>query len=203
VDIAEIAVLLQPFAELSPQQLADTLTYINLLQKWNSRINLTAVRNPQEVVTRHFGESFFAARTLLDKEDASTIADLGSGAGFPGLPIAMFAPHAKVTLIESNGKKAAFLSEVVRALDLKNVSVFSHRAEEYSGTVKLVVMRAVENFEAALRAATRLVEPEGMLAVMIGSSQVEKARAVGPQCRWEEPTAVPGGQARVLLAGTL
>jgi 16S rRNA G527 N7-methylase RsmG len=106
-------------------------------------------------------------------------------------------------LIESNGKKAAFLSEVVRALDLKNVSVFSHRAEEYSGTVKLVVMRAVENFEAALRAATRLVEPEGMLAVMIGSSQVEKARAVGPQCRWEEPTAVPGGQARVLLAGTL
>ena len=205
MDIAEIAVLLHPFAELSRQQLADTLTYINLLQKWNSRINLTAVRNPQEVVTRHFGESFFAARILLDKEeeDASTIADLGSGAGFPGLPIAMFAPHAQVTLIESNGKKAAFLSEVVRALDLKNVSVFSHRAEEYSDTVKLVVMRAVENFEAALLAATRLVEPEGMLAVMIGSSQVEKARAVVPQCRWEQPTAVPGGQARVLLAGTL
>src|SRR5438045_9546219 len=150
VEIDQIAALLRPFAELSQQQIADTLTYINLLEKWNSRINLTAVRNPQEIVTLHFGESFFAAQILLTSDYTGSIVDLGSGAGFPGVPVAMFAPHAKVTLIESNGKKAAFLNEVIRTLHLKNVRVFAHRAEEYPQTSRLVVMRAVESFEASL-----------------------------------------------------
>ncbi|HEV3315747.1 MAG TPA: 16S rRNA (guanine(527)-N(7))-methyltransferase RsmG [Candidatus Angelobacter sp.] len=203
MDIHEIAVLLRPFAELNHQQLADTLTYINLLQKWNSRTNLTSVRNPREVVTRHFGESFFAARTLLGKDDTGTITDLGSGAGFPGMPIAMFAPSAKVTLIESNGKKAAFLNETIRALALKNVSVFSHRAEEYTDTSNLVIMRAVEKFEDSLKLASSLVEAGGRLAVMIGKTQTGHAMSLVPHCTWEEPIPVPEGRSRVLLRGTL
>ena len=203
VDIDSVAALLRPFAELTPPQLASTVAYINLLQKWNSRVNLTAVRNAQEIVTRHFGESFFAARELFLKDDDGTIIDLGSGAGFPGLPMAMFAPQAKVTLIESNGKKSAFLNEVIRALDLKNVTVFSHRAEEYPHASGLVVMRAVEKFESSLQLAARLAEPGGRLAAMIGHSQVEQARSLVPQCRWQEPISVPGGHSRVLLVGTL
>jgi len=194
--------LLRPFAELTPQQLADTLTYINLLQKWNSKVNLTAVRNPQEVVTRHFGESFFAAQALLSRAGKITVTDLGSGAGFPGLPMAMFAPQTAVTLIESSGKKAAFLNEVIRALDLKNVTVFSHRAEEYSQASRLVIMRAVEKFETSLPLAGRLVEPGGRLTIMVGHTQVRDAISLVPQCKWQEPISIPGGHSRVLLAGT-
>lgn len=203
MEIAELAELLRPFAELNPQQLADTLTYINLLQKWNSRINLTAVRRPQEMVTRHFGESFFAAQTLLAKDYAGTILDLGSGAGFPGVPMAMSAARATVTLIESNGKKAAFLNEVIRILKLPNVVVFSRRAEEYPSSSSLVVMRAIEHFEASLVLASRLVELEGRLAVMIGGAQVDRAISLVPRCRWEQPILVPASQSRVLLIGTL
>ena len=203
MDIDEIAVLLRPFAELNHQQLTNTLTYINLLQKWNSRINLTAVRNPLEVATRHFGESFFAAQTLLTKDYTGTITDLGSGAGFPGAPMAMFAPGAKVTLIESNGKKAAFLNEVIRALDLENVSVFSHRAEEYSQTSKLVVMRAVEKFETSLVLASRLTQPGGTLAVMIGNAQTGQAIPLIPRCSWQEPVPIPESHSRVLLVGII
>src|SRR5436309_12341811 len=121
--IGEISGLLRPFVELSKKQLADILIYINLLLKWNSRVNLTAVRNPKEIVHRHFGESFFAARCLLSGHGVTTVIDLGSGAGFPGLPIAMFAPQMQVTLIEAQSKKAVLLSEVIRTLNLSNARV--------------------------------------------------------------------------------
>src|SRR5262245_318576 len=98
VNINEIAALLRPFVELDPQRLEQISIYIDLLLKWNSRVNLTAVRRPEEMVQRHFGESFFAAARLLRRESEESIIDLGSGAGFPGLPIAMFAPQAEVTL---------------------------------------------------------------------------------------------------------
>ena len=198
----ELATLLSPFIELNDQQLAGTSTYLNVLQKWNSRINLTAVRTPQEIVTRHFGESFFVAQTLLSADYTGTIIDLGSGAGFPGIPMAMFAPHAQVTLIESNAKKAAFLNEIVRTLDLKNVTVFGHRAEEYPSQVSLVSMRAVEKFEAALGLAAGLVEGEGRLAVMIGNAQVDQARSLQPRWKWHDPIALPLSRGRVLLVGT-
>ena len=199
----DIAVLLRPFAELTEQQLAATLAYITLLQKWNSRINLTAVRSADEIVRRHFGESFFAAQTLLPRDCAGTIVDLGSGAGFPGIPIALYAPNAQVTLIESNSKKAAFLNEVVRTLALKNVKVFSHRGEEYPQRSELVVMRAVEKFESSVAMASGLIESMGRLAVMIGKAQIGQAKAILPGWRWLEPVDVPESESRVLLIGTL
>src|SRR5215469_9592234 len=118
----DIAELLRPYAELDERSLRGISKYIDLLLKWNARINLTAIRKPEEIITRHFGESLYAAK-LLAPEQGETVIDLGSGAGFPGLPLAMINPQANVVLIESNGKKAAFLNAVVAELGLGNVQV--------------------------------------------------------------------------------
>jgi 16S rRNA (guanine527-N7)-methyltransferase len=198
----EIAALLRPFVELQPRQLDDISMYIDLLLKWNSRVNLTAVRKPEEMVQRHFGESFFVAARLLQPDDATSAIDLGSGAGFPGIPLAMFAPQARVTLIESNGKKAAFLNEAVRTLKLSNVTVFSRRAEDYSGQAQLVTMRAVEKFEKAAKVAVNLVEVGGRLALMIGAAQISAVEGISRNLAWQDGIPIPGGHSRVLLVGT-
>ena len=128
-----IADLLEPFiapATLSDSQLQNISTYIDLLLKWNARTNLTAIRDEEGVVTRHFGESFFAARYLLaDAPLGLRVFDVGSGAGFPGLPFKLYAPLISLTLIESHNKKAIFLREVIRALSLQQATVVSARAE--------------------------------------------------------------------------
>src|SRR6516162_2735676 len=118
VDRAIIARLLQPFAALDAKQLDRISSYLDLLLKWNAKTNLTSVRIPEEIVTRHFGESLFAASRLLAPGALETVIDLGSGAGFPGLPFAIWSPVVQVTLLESNVKKAAFLNEVIHALQL-------------------------------------------------------------------------------------
>jgi 16S rRNA (guanine527-N7)-methyltransferase len=201
VDSGVIGRLLQPYAKLTDAQLALTATYIDLLLKWNARVNLTAVRDPEEMVTRHFGESFFAACQLVPPDWHGIVIDVGSGAGFPGVPIAMWAPGAEVTLLESNGKKTAFLNEVLHALELKNARVVNQRAEVFAGKAELVTMRAVEKFERALLAASGLVAPGGRIGLMIGASQVPVARRT-EGIAWGEPINIPGGHSRVLLIGT-
>jgi 16S rRNA (guanine527-N7)-methyltransferase len=198
VETAAIAHLLRPFGEVETTDLAKISIYIDLLIKWNARVNLTAVRNAEEIVTRHFGESLFAARILAPQ---GAVIDLGSGAGFPGLPLAMLATDAQVTLIESNHKKAAFLNEVISALGLKNARVFGERADEYPGKAELVTMRAVERFETALATAIGLVAERGRVALMIGGAQTVVAKALTHDVKWAEPVAVPGGHSRVLLVG--
>src|SRR5262249_40555315 len=99
-------------------------------------MNLTAVRDPEEIVRRHFGESLFTARYLFPEVEAHPpiqIIDVGSGAGFPGLPIKLWFRGAKVTLIEANNKKVTFLREVIRNITLMDIDVFSGRAEGYKG----------------------------------------------------------------------
>jgi 16S rRNA (guanine527-N7)-methyltransferase len=201
VDHAAIAHLLGPYAVVSEDLLRKTSTYIDLLLKWNSKVNLTAIRDPEEVVTRHFGESFFAAANLVRPEWQGTIIDVGSGAGFPGMPLAMYAPGARVTLIESQGKKAAFLHEVIFALKLTNAKVFNARAEEFKGTADLVTMRAVERFENSLPVAASLASEGGKLALLIGSSQIQTAVRLAGQFTWGQAIGIPGGQSRVMLAG--
>ena len=200
--LEDIAALLEPFVRLDQKRLAATSAYLDLLLKWNAKMNLTAVRHPEEIVTRHFGESFFAARRLLPEGSACSVVDLGSGAGFPGMPMAIFAPSARVALIEANARKAAFLNEAARTLDLKNVAVHGKRAEEYGDAADLVVMRAVEKFENSLPMAARLVKANGRLGIMIGASQVDRARELTPGRQWLHPAPVPGGNARVLLIST-
>jgi 16S rRNA (guanine527-N7)-methyltransferase len=223
---ARIAELLEPFLSnschsqsglrpgeepvvLSPSQLAHISTYIDLLIRWNSRINLTAIRDPEEIVARHFGESLLAARHLFPGvssvsagfEGLARLADLGSGAGFPGIPIKLWAPGIALTLIESSHKKAAFLREVVRSLTLTNIDIQNTRAEAITQTYEIVTLRAVEHFEDALRLAARLTTPSGRMALLIGSSQLDEAHSTLPQVSWQPPVPVPQSQSRVLLIG--
>jgi 16S rRNA (guanine(527)-N(7))-methyltransferase RsmG len=248
---------------LSPRQLDQISIYIDLLLRWNARINLTAIRDPEQIVTRHFGESLFAARHLVpcgagtlarvephlategpsktgatavppvegravvrpgQPNDSQTtcqdagqsvtpaepnstrsrsVVDLGSGAGFPGLPIKIWSPHTSVTLIESNQKKVAFLREVIRALTLTDIDVFPRRAEDYpAASALLLTLRAVERFEAILPAAARLLFPGGTLALLIGQSQVAQAQTLLPAFSWHEPFPIPLSSSRLLVRAT-
>ncbi|HEY2232942.1 MAG TPA: 16S rRNA (guanine(527)-N(7))-methyltransferase RsmG [Candidatus Angelobacter sp.] len=202
METAAIAHLLEPFIKLDETRLSHISIYIDLLLKWNARINLTAIREPIEIVQRHFGESLFAAKSLLDQKLPHTAIDLGSGAGFPGVPFALLAPDVQVTLIESQQKKATFLKELVRALGLSNVKVFGDRAEGYSGRADLVMLRAVEKFEQALRMAVSLTNDGGRIALMIGSGQVESAKKLTAEVIWDNRVQVPCSLSRELLVGT-
>ena len=208
-------------------------TYIDILLRWNARINLTAIRDPEEIVARHFGESLFAACHLYpgniragtaapgcpagqssvlpapvfakdpqpSTNDRIDLLDLGAGAGFPGIPIKLWATHLRVTLIESNQKKATFLREVIRALTLTDINVFGSRAEIFPGRASVVTLRAVERFEQALPLASSLVAPQGRLALLIGSAQLPRAQELAPFFQWQEPISIPGSTSRVLLLG--
>lgn len=152
----KIADLLKPYLSAnrvdSPGNLYSQLSlYLDLLLKWNARTNLTAIREPEEIVRRHFGESLFAAEHL---GPCTTLLDFGSGAGFPGLPIAILRPDIQITLAESQNKKATFLREVVRSLGLK-AEVWAGRVETMpeSRQFDTVTLRAVDNMAAALAAA--------------------------------------------------
>ncbi|HTD97123.1 MAG TPA: 16S rRNA (guanine(527)-N(7))-methyltransferase RsmG [Edaphobacter sp.] len=151
-----IASLLTPYIPAPPANLLPQIsTYLDLLLKWNARTNLTAIRDPEEIVRRHFGESLFAAQHLSSPDKLpATLLDLGSGAGFPGLPIALLHPEITITLAESQNKKATFLREVVRTLNLP-VEVWPARAESLPPTRRFhtVTLRAVDNMAAAVAAA--------------------------------------------------
>ena len=202
-----IAELLAPFLseyQLSDAQLSATARYLDLLVKWNARINLTAVRDPEEIVRRHFGESLFAAMHLFPDQSASATAiDIGSGAGFPGVSFKIWAQGLEVSLIESNQKKATFLRELASALNLTGLKVISDRAENLSIQAELVTFRAVENFEQTLQTARRLVSHAGRIALLIGESQLEIARSGLPALDWDQPLPIPQSQSRILLVGHL
>ncbi|HEX8817346.1 MAG TPA: 16S rRNA (guanine(527)-N(7))-methyltransferase RsmG [Terriglobales bacterium] len=208
MDASRIAAELGPFlsAPLTEAQIAAVSSYMDLLLRWNARVNLTAIRDPNEMLTRHFGESIFAAQYLFPGSQAAAsghLIDLGSGAGFPGLPIKIWAPELRVTLIESNQKKATFLREVVRSLKLTGVEVFVGRAESYVGDRgDVVTLRAVERFEQALPTAAGLVAPGGRLALLIGGAQFERAEQLAAGFKWEKPVAIPLSEARVLAFGS-
>jgi 16S rRNA (guanine527-N7)-methyltransferase len=198
---ADIARILRPFlgdVELSPAQTDAVAAYLDLLLRWNVRINLTAVRDAESILARHFGESFFSVRHLFPAaEKMPSLADVGSGAGFPGLPCAIIRPIS-LTLIEASQKKSVFLREVVRALSLADVTVLNARAEDVSDTFDVVTLRAVERFEAILPTAASLVAPAGRLALLIGSSQFETARTTLAAWQWDEPVPIPLSRSRIL-----
>ncbi len=149
----KIATLLTPYleGEAPPELYPQLSTYLDLLLKWNARTNLTAIRDPEEIVRRHFGESLFAGQHI--PPDARTLLDFGSGAGFPGLPIQLLRPEITVTLAESQNKKATFLREVVRTLGLKPRSgPPASRICPRNGASSFA-MRSVDNMDAALAAA--------------------------------------------------
>lgn len=208
MDTVRISQLLAPFlaAPMAESQLVHISTYIDILLRWSRKLNLTAVREPEQIVTRHFGESIFAAQKLFaatDRGFAMRLVDVGSGAGFPGIPIKLYFPKLHVTLIESNQKKATFLREVIRAIGLTNTDVFIGRAEDFPPrSADVVTLRAVERFEHTVAVAVGIVRLERRLALLIGAAQVSRALALVPQFRWNEPLPIPQSLSRVLLIGT-
>jgi len=190
-----------PAAELDDQLLESVKVHLDLLIRWNQRMNLTALRSPEEMVIRHFGESLFAARHLFSRDSRQDVFDLGSGAGFPGLPMKYWAPQLQLTLVEAHGKKATFLREVARALHLSELKVLNARAETVSQQASLVTLRAVEKFENVLAIAARLVAPGGRLAILIGESQRQRAVSLLPpgECA---AINLPASEQRILLTWT-
>jgi len=229
MDARRIAELLQPFLgsaqnqrfddqQLTTNDLFNISMYIDLLIRWNARINLTAIHNEEEIATRHFGESLFAARNLFpsriaweqgpsavqaEQSSARTrLIDIGSGAGFPGLPIKIWAPEIDLTLIESNQKKATFLREIIRQITLTNIDVFSGRAESFPNPpAEVVTLRAVERFDTTLPVAASLVAPEGRLALLISQAQLAQAQDLTPTFTWTPPLLIPLSASRILAIG--
>lgn len=204
MDASRIRELLAPFcAGLTDIRATQLSAYLDLLLKWNSKMNLTSVREPEQIVRRHFGESLFAAGIIdFNCGDARSLADVGSGAGFPGIPIKILIPAVRLTLIESQQKRATFLREVIRTLSLPDAEVANARAEGLTLRADVVTLRAVESFEQVLRVAENLVATRGSLVLLIGAPQAEKAVSLLPTFQWREAQAIPQSERRVVLLGT-
>jgi 16S rRNA (guanine527-N7)-methyltransferase len=173
--------------------------YLSLLLRWNARVNLTAIRDEEGILRRHFVESIACARLL--PAGIATLLDFGSGAGFPGIPIALCRPEIAVTLAESQGKKAAFLSEAVRVLGL-DAKVHSGRAEALSNVFDCITLRAVDKMERAVQAAGQMVRPGGWLALMTTGKELEALKAAaGVEFVWTPQVLLPGGEERLLALG--
>ena len=208
MDAARIAELLAPFLGadgLSAHRLDQVSAYLDRLMRWNARMNLTAVRDPEQIVTRHFGESFFAAKQLLGREEPApkSATDIGSGAGFPGLPIKIFAPSLRMRLVEAQHRKATFLREVIRDLQLADCEVVAERAEALAqaepGSAELVTLRAVERFQDVLPTAAQLTSNKGRLGLLIGREQAPMATTTLPSFEWQAGVQVPLSLSRVIL----
>jgi len=153
---------------------AKLLAYLGLLAKWNRTYNLTAVREPGEMVSRHLLDSL----AVLPFVTCESLADLGSGAGLPGIPLAIARQDVAVTLVESNGKKARFLREVIRSLPLANASVAQTRVQETTGTFDAVTARAFASLPDMLGWAGHLLAPEGRWLALKGHADPAEIDAV-------------------------
>lgn len=196
--------LLSPFIlSLSDEAIDKILTYLELLLRWNRKINLTAINTPEECLTRHFGESFLVSQvTGLE----GRLLDIGSGAGFPGLAIKLVAPELEVVLLEPVAKKRAFLKEVARACGMVSVRVESCRLEEFARTARessfdIITVRAVGGLESLIPLAATLLKTAGCVCLWVGSSQAKKIREQNPALRWQEPMDIPLSHERQILVG--
>ena len=181
---------LSPLAVGVPERFS---AYFELLQRWNAKLNLTSIRNPEDALQRHFVECIFCAQNL--PVGIRTLIDYGSGGGFPGIPIALCRPEIRVTLAESQGKKASFLREAVRVLGI-DAEVYAGRVEDMDARRKFdaVTQRAVDEMQAAIKnAARRVVEP-GWLVLLASSGRVEL-----PDGFSGREIAIPGSESRVLI----
>ncbi|HWE83343.1 MAG TPA: 16S rRNA (guanine(527)-N(7))-methyltransferase RsmG [Terracidiphilus sp.] len=184
---------------LPPDKAAVFSAYYSILHRWNAKISLTAIRSEEEILRRHFVESIAVARAL--PTGIQSLLDFGSGAGFPGLPVAICRPEILVVLAESQQKKVAFLREAVRGTGMA-VEIFSDRAELIVRRFGCVTLRAVDRMRDAANAASLLVESGGFLALMTTHSGMnDLISAIGGAFTWYETIPLPSAEARILLLG--
>jgi 16S rRNA (guanine527-N7)-methyltransferase len=194
---------LEPYGiTASPDLCASVRRYIALLSQWNSRISLTTVTEPAEILKFHFGESLFAASAVPIRN--GRLADVGSGGGFPGLALRLALPDLHVTLIESNAKKATFLSEVARQLKLDRVVVARSRMEDFAAGEEpfdFITARALGRHRELLAWAKRNLAPEGRVILWLGEADsADLSRESG--WNWRDPIHIPGSERRFLLIGS-
>jgi 16S rRNA (guanine527-N7)-methyltransferase len=184
---------------LDPIQSQQFDALLSLFLRWNTRINLSSIRDEDSILKRHFVESIACARAL--PAGISTLLDFGSGAGFPGIPIALCRPEIAVTLAESQGKKAAYLREAARVLNL-SVQVHAGRAEALTTRFDCVTLRAVDKMDRAVQAAAQLVRPGGWLALMTTTAALPALKlVVGSEFTWTAAPLFPSNDGRLLVLG--
>ena len=175
--------------------------YMRILLQWNEKLNLTAIRDPLEILVRHFCESMFGAVAVPIL--GGRLADIGSGPGFPGIPMKILRPELELFLVESNIKKGTFLAEVVRELGLKNSRVLINRYEELNEELTpldYVCSRAVGEFAAFLEWAGSERVSAGKAILWVGGRDLEEIRR-NKLWEWQEPIPVPQSLRRYLLVG--
>jgi 16S rRNA (guanine527-N7)-methyltransferase len=176
--------------------------YIKILLVWNEKVGLTAIRDPLEILYRHFCECMFAGNSVpLEK---SRLADVGTGAGFPGLPLKILRPGLQVFLIESNIKKATFLAEVIRELGLREVQVLVRRYEELGEEIApldYVCSRALGEYAKFLDWAHSGALAAKRVILWIGANDLPEIRK-NLNWEWQEPVSVPNSLRRLILVGT-
>ena len=184
------------------EQVLQIQQYIKILLAWNEKISLTAIRDPLEMLYRHFCESMYAAISV--PVEKGRLADVGSGAGFPGLPLKIVLPSLRVFLVESNLKKATFLAEVIRELGLKDAQVLVRRYEELHeemAPLDYVCSRALGEFPAFLKWAASDQIGANQVILWIGARNLVEIQRID-RWRWREPIQVPHSLQRLLLVGT-
>lgn len=186
--------LLEPFGlDLTPTQATQTLAYLHLLLRWNEKINLTAIRNEAECVTRHFGESLFIAHHI---QPHGNLLDIGSGAGFPGLALKIVFPDLSVTLLEPVTKKRAFLKEAARVCAFDHVAVRGDRLEELASATPApafdyATMRAVGNLTELVPLAAQCLKPGGSLLLWLSQEQAGGLTPIDSGLTWMDPLPIP------------
>ena len=168
------------------------LDYVALIEKWNRVYNLTAIREPEKMVSHHLLDSLAVAPHL----HARRLLDVGSGAGLPGIPLALANPDMHVTLLDSNHKKAAFLKQAVIELKLANAAVCAERVESWQAGDKFdaIISRAFSEMGEFVRVTRHLLAPGGIFAAMKGLHPYEELEKLPEGCKLEQvlPLAVPG-----------
>jgi 16S rRNA (guanine527-N7)-methyltransferase len=193
---------LRPFGVTVDPELVDRIRkYISTLLFWNSKIALTTVTDPEEILQIHFGESFFLAGVAgIGK---GRVADIGSGPGFPGIPIRMVRATVDLTIIEPVAKKTAFLAEIVRKIGISGVNIIRCRMEEapaIASNFDFVTARALGKYDELLHWARPRMSDVGRMALLLGSDEVTALVRLGGW-KWQEPTHVPESRSRFVFVG--
>lgn len=196
--------LLAPFnLDLSSAQLGQMLTYLDLLQRWNRKINLTAIEGAEASVTRHFGESLYLSRWV---ELKGKLIDIGSGAGFPGLALKITFPELATTLLEPAAKKRAFLKEVARACGMDAVEVRGDRLEDFvrrnpRSKFNSATSRAVGHVDRLVPLAAECLVSEGGIYLWVGRDQGQRLAMIRTAIVWNSPIALPLAREREIWVG--
>ena len=174
--------------------------YTPLLQRWNRSISLTTVTNPLDIIRFHFGESMFAASAIPLN---GRLADVGSGAGFPGIPLKILIPSLSIVLIESNAKKAGFLAEAVRVLGLEDVEVYRGRFEELASSpgFDFVTARALGMHDELAAWSRGALNDRGNLVLWLGADDAAQV-SMNNLWHWRKPLPIPGSHSRVIVVGS-